>query len=126
MSNQLPLNFSDRPPSLSQLTDEYPGWLDVSEITTGVGFSEPVSISPALSDALEPNQLETEADYDQRLYDALWREHFELSLNDGQPTNFTFTFSRVRWKTDEITEARLRLHVERQPQGIYLGLWEDF
>ena len=126
MSNQLPLNFSDRSPPASESAIENPTWQDVSEIAAGVGFSEPVSISLALSDALEANHLETDDDYDQRLYDALWLAHFELSLNDGRPANFTFTFPRKHWKTEELFDTSLRLRVERQFQGIRLGLKQDF
>jgi hypothetical protein len=126
MSNQLPLNFSDRSPTASESVIENPIWQDVSQIAAGVGFSEPVSISLALSDALEATHLETENDYDQRLYDALWRAHFELSLNDGQPASFTFTFSRAHWKTGDVSETGLSLHVEIGSQGTRLGLKTDF
>ena len=126
MSNQLPLNFSDRSPPASKSAIENPAWIDVSDIAAGVGFSEPVSISLALSDALEAKRLEDKSDYDQRLYDALWLAHFELSLNDGRPANFTFTFSRVHWKTGELSETGLRLRVEKGSQGIRLGLKADF
>jgi hypothetical protein len=120
------LNFPTRPLPVFQTASEYPDWIDVSEIATGVGFSEPVAISPALSDALKASRLEVEADYDQRLYDALWLAHFELSLNDERPINFTFTFPRRHWKTDEITETSLRLRVEMGSQGFHLGLKQDF
>ena len=126
MSNQLPLNFSDRSPPTSKSAIENPAWIDVSDIAAGVGFSEPVSISLALSDALEANHLETDDDYDQRLYDALWLAHFELLLNDGRPANFTFTFPRKHWKTEELFDTSLRLRVERGSQGIRLGLKQDF
>ena len=126
MLTQLPLDFSTRlpPPPLPIIA--YPTWMDVSDIAAGVGFSEPVSISMALSDALEATQLEVVNEYDQRLYDALWLAHFELSLNDGRSVNFTFTFSRAHWKTGELAETSLRLRVEQQHQGIHLGLQEDF
>ena len=84
------------------------------------------SISLALSDALEASRLESDADYDQHLYDALWLAHFELSLNDGRPANFTFTFSRAHWKTGELSETGLRLRVEKGSQSIRLGLKTDF
>jgi hypothetical protein len=100
--------------------------MDVSEIAAGVGFTQPVSISPAFLDAIKETQVETEADYDQRLYDAMWLAHFELSLIGERPINFTFTFSRRHWKNDDLSEICLRLRVKRQPQGIYLGLQEDF
>ena len=126
MLTQLPLAFSTRLPPPSRPIIAYPTWMDVSNIAAGVGFSEPVSISLALSDALEATQLEVVNEYDQRLYDALWLAHFELSLNDGRPTSFTFTFSRAHWKTDEFSETSLRLHAEKSSQGIRLGLKTDF
>ena len=126
MLTQLPLDFSTRLPQPSRSIISYPAWQDVSQIATGVGFSEPVSISLALSDALEATQLEAASDYDQRLYDALWLAHFELSLNGERPANFTFTFSRVHWKTGELSETGLRLRVEKGSQGTRLGLKTDF
>ena len=126
MLTQLPLDFSTRLPPPSCPIIVYPTWQDVSNIAAGVGFSEPVSISMALSDALEATQLEIVNEYDQRLYDALWLAHFELSLNDGRPASFTFTFSRAHWKTGELSETGLRLRVEKGSQGIRLGLKTDF
>jgi hypothetical protein len=126
MLTQLPLDFSTRLPPPSRPIIASPTWVDVSDIAAGVGFSEPVSISLALSDALEASHLETANDYDQRLYDALWLAHFELSLNDGRPASFTFTFSRAHWKTGERSETSLRLRVEKGSQGIRLGLKTDF
>lgn len=70
MLTQLPLDFSTRlPPPPSRPIIAYPTWVDVSDISAGVVFSKLVSISLALSDALEANQLETESHCDQRLYD---------------------------------------------------------
>ena len=126
MLTQLPLDFSTRLPPPSRPIIAYSTWSDVSQIATGVGFSEPVSISLALSDALEATQLEVVNEYDQHLYDALWLAHFELSLNDGRPVNFTFTFSRAHWKTGERSETSLRLRVEKCSQDIRLGLKTDF
>lgn len=126
MSNQLPLNFSDKSPPASKPAIENPNWMDVSEIATGVGFTQPVFISLALSDTFRAIHLETASDYDQRLYDALWLAHFELSLNDERSINFTFTFPRRHWKTEEVTETSLRLRAERDSQGIRLGLQADF
>ena len=126
MLTQLPLDFSTRLPLTSRPIIAYPTWMDVSGIAAGVGFSEPVSISLALSDALEATQLEVVNEYDQRLYDALWLAHFELSLNDGRSASFTFTFSRAHWKTGELSEIGLHLHVENGPLGLRLGLKTDF
>ena len=126
MLTQLPLDFSRRAPPPSHPIITYSTWQDVSEIAAGVGFSEPVSISLALSDVLEASQQEADSDYDQRLYDALWLAHFELSLNDGRPASFTFTFSRAHWKTGELSETSLRLRAEKGSQGIRLGLKTDF
>ena len=126
MLTQLPLDFSTRLPPPSRPIIAYSTWLDVSQIAAGVGFSEPVSISLVLSDALEATQLEVVNEYDQRLYDALWLAHFELSLNDGRSASFTFTFSRAHWKTGELSETGLRLYVEKGSQGIRLELKTDF
>ena len=126
MLTQLPLDFSTRLPPPSRPIIAYPTWQDVSQIAAGVGFSEPVSISLALSDALEATQLEVVTEYDQRLYDALWLAHFELELNDGRSVNFTFTFSQAYWKTGDLSETGLRLRVEKGSQGIRLGLKTDF
>ena len=126
MLTQLPLDFSTRLPPPSRPIIAYLTWIDVSDIAAGVGFSETVSISLALSDALEATQLEVVNEYDQRLYDALWLAHFELSLNDGRPVNFTFTFSQAHWKTGELSEIGLRLRVEKGSQGTRLGLKTDF
>ena len=126
MLTQLPLDFSLRAPPASHPIIAYPTWRDVSKIAAGVGFSEPVSISLALSDAIEANHLETDDDYNQRLYDTLWLAHFELSLRDGRPTNFTFTFPSKHWKTEDLNKSSLRLRVERQFQGVRLGLKQDF
>jgi hypothetical protein len=126
MPMQLTLDFMSRP-RLSR-TPVIPSttWLDVSEIARGVGFSNKVEISLALSDALEPIQSEEDGDYDQRLYDALWLAHFQLSLDQSRSATFTFAFPRKHWKTEEITEASLRLRVETQPQSVLVGLLPDF
>ena len=126
MLTQLPLDFSTRLPPPSRPIITYPTWVDMSDISAGLGFSEPVSISLAFSDTLEASQLEAVNEYDQRLYDALWLAHFELELNDGQLANFTFTFSRAHWKTGELSETGLHLRAERGSQGICLGLKADF
>lgn len=101
-------------------------WLDVSGIARGVGFTTPVQISITLSDALEPLQNEVDSDYDQRLYDALWRAHFQLSLDPLPSTTFNFTFPRKYDKADETIEVSLRLRAEAQKQVVLIGLIEDF
>lgn len=65
-------------------------------------------------------------DYDQRLYDALWRAHFKLSLDQSQSATFNFTFPRKDWKTKEISEVSLRVRVEAQKQVVLLSLLQDF
>lgn len=126
MPMQLTLDFTSRTrlsrtPMVPSLTR-----LDVSEIAHGVGFANKVEVSLALSDALEPIQSEEDGDYDQRLYDALWLAHFQLSLDQSRSATFAFTFPRKHWKTEEITEASLRLRVETQPQSVLVGLPTDF
>ncbi len=67
-------------------------WLDVSDIGAGIGFRGKVLLSVALSDALEPITTESDGDYDQRLYDALWLAHFRLTLNQVDAVTFNFAF----------------------------------
>jgi hypothetical protein len=79
-----------------------------------------------LNDALEPLQNETDGDYDQRLYDALWQAHFQLSLDHLTFTTFNFGFRRKYGKPGEILDVSLRLHAEIQEDTISLGKLEDF
>ncbi len=122
---QLTLDFTPKPcvppPLLQNLT-----WLDVSDVARGVGFSTTVEISLALHDMLEPVSTEEDGDYDQRLYDALWLAHFELSLDHRESANFRFTFPRKHWKTEEITEVSLHLRCEAKNNSVFLGLVQDF
>lgn len=126
MPMQLTLDFTSGPrlsrtPMVPSVTR-----LEVSEIARGVGFANKVEVSLALSDALEPIQSEEDGDYDQRLYDALWLAHFQLFLDQSRSATFAFTFPRKHWKTEEITEASLRLRVETQLQSVLVGLLPDF
>jgi hypothetical protein len=100
--------------------------LDVSDIARGVGFTTALRISVTLNDALQPVQNEMDGDYDQRLYDALWQAHFQLSLDQHQSATFNFTFLRKDSKTEEASEISLRVRVEAQKQVVWLGLLEDF
>ena len=126
MPMQLTLDFTPKPRLLQTPLIPNATWFDESEVARGVGFSNQVKVSLALRDALEPIQSEEDGDYDQRLYDALWLAHFELSLAQSQSATFAFTFPRKHWKTEEITEASLRLRVETQPQSVLVGLPADF
>lgn len=126
MSTQLRLDLTPRLPVDPEPAFDPQGWRDVSAIAAGVGFEQPVFVSVALSDTLEVDQIETEGCYDQRLYDSLWYAHFELSLNDGRPVHFTFTFPSKQLKTKTTCETSLRLRAERQFRGVFLGLLEDF
>jgi hypothetical protein len=126
MPMQLTLDFTPKPRLLQTPLIPNASWLDVSEVARGVGFANKVELSLALSDALEPIQSEEDGDYDQRLYDALWLAHFQLSLDQSQSATFAFTFPRKHWKTEEITEASLRLRVEAHPQSVLVGLLPDF
>jgi hypothetical protein len=122
---QLTLDFTPKacaPPLLLHS----PAWLDVSDVARGVGFSTAVEISLALHDALEPISTEEDGDYEQRLFDALWMAHFELSLDHKQAANFTFNFPRKHWRTEEIMEIALRLRCEVKNKTVFLGLMEDF
>lgn len=122
MPMQLTLDFATKaspPPPDST-------WLDVSGVARGVGFSSAVEISLALRDALEPISTEEDGDYEQRLFDALWLAHFELALNRKMSVNFTFTFPRKHWRTEEIAQIALRLRCEARNKTAFLGLLEDF
>ncbi len=73
-----------------------------------------------------PSPAETEDDYDQRLYDALWHAHFYLSLDHSQSATYNFRFPRKHWKTEEVSEVNLHLHIEVGHEQAYLGLLDDF
>ena len=109
-----------------KLTMENGAWLDVSDIARGLGFTTAVQISVALNDALQPLQNETDGDYDQRLYDFLWRAHFQLSRDQSQSATFNFTFPRKDRRTDVVAEVSLRARLEVKNQAVLLGLLEDF
>ena len=116
------------PPLISKTQPQVPDmrWLDVTGIAAGTGFTTKVAVSIALSDALQPIANETDSDYDQRLYDALWLAHFQLSLDHCQSATFNFLFTRKHWRTEEIIDASLHLHIEVSNDQAYLGLLEDF
>lgn len=125
MPMQLTLDFTPKacapPPPIHDST-----WLDVSDVARGVGFSPVVEISPALHDALDPISTEEDGDYEQRLFDALWQARFELSLDHRESADFTFTFPRKHWRTEEIMEICLRLRCEVKNKTVFFGLMEDF
>src|SRR5262249_16431079 len=123
---QLILDFTTKPALQRKPVIENKTWLDVSDLACGVGFTSTVQISVTLHDALEPLQNEIDGDYDQRLYDALWRPHFQLSLNSLPSATFNFNFPHKDWKTEKISEISLRLRVEAQEQVVLLGLSKDF
>lgn len=94
-----------------------PLWLEVD------GGAE---VSIALHDALTLLSAEEAGDYDQHQYDALWLARFELALDHRQSANFTFTFPRRHWRTEEIADISLRLRCEMHGKIIRLGLLADF
>ena len=122
------LFMSMGPPSISKTKPQVPDmrWLDVTGIAAGTGFTTKVAVSIALSDAPQPIANETDGDYDQRLYDALWHAHFQLSLDHCQSATFNFLFTRKHWRTEEVIDASLHLHIEVSNGQAYLGLLEDF
>ena len=122
------LSLSDQPNAQQEqkLTIKNEAWLNVSDIARGVGFTTAVQISVTLNDALQPLQNETDGDYDQRLYDFLWRAHFQLSLDQSQSATFNFTFPRKDRRTEVVSEVSLRGRVEVKKQVVLLGLLEDF
>jgi hypothetical protein len=125
MQMQLTLDFTPRPSSLKPVFKNTT-WVNVSDIARGVGFTMPVEVSIALSDALEALQSEDADSYDQRLYDALWLAHHYLSLDQRQSFAFTFDFLREDLLSGKFIEASLRLRVEVQKQIVLLGLSHDF
>ena len=125
MQMQLTLDFTPRHSNLKAIIKNTT-CMDVSDIARGIGFTIPVEVSIALSDALEPLQTEDHDDYDQRLYDALWLAHHYFSLDQCLCISFTFDFLREDKHTGEFIEASLRLRVEAQKQVVLLGLMQDF
>lgn len=109
-----------------KLTIQNEAWLDVSDIACGVGFASVVMVSIGLNERLQPLPNKIDGDYDQRLYDCLWRAHFQLLLDHGQSATFNFTFPRKDVKIEKVSEIGLRLRVEAQKQVVWLGLMEDF
>ncbi len=101
-------------------------WLDVSDTGAGIGFRGKVLLSVALSDALEPIATESDGDYDQRVYDALWLTHFRLTLNQVDAVTFNFSFPRTHRMSGERIDASLRLHTETRDEALFIGLLEDF
>lgn len=122
------LFMSIAPPLISKTKLQVPDmrWLDVTGIAAGTGFTAKVAMSIALSDALQPISDETDGDYDQHLYDVLWLAYFQLSLDHCQSATFNFLFTRNHWRTEEIIDASLHLHIEVSNDQAYLGLLEDF
>lgn len=126
MPMQLMLDFTPKPLFQPKPVARNTSWVDVSDIARGTGFTLPVEVSVSLSDALAPLQTEDEAEYDQRLYDALWLAHHYLSLDQRQSITFTFDFLREDTHSGKLTGASLRLRVEEQNQLVLLGLPQDF
>jgi hypothetical protein len=125
MPLQLTLDFTPKPYVPHPLLLD-PIWLDASDVARGVGFSPIVKISVALHDSLDPISTEEDGDYEQRLFDALWQARFELALDHRESANFTFTFPRKHWRTEEIMEIALRLRCKVKNKTVFLGLMEDF
>lgn len=126
MQMQLALDFTPQPQRSPPALIAIPTWLDVSEIARGAGFTTNVEVSLALHETLEPISTEEDGDYDQRLYDALWLACFELVLDHRQAANFTFSFPRKHWRTEEITDIPLRLRCEVNNKTARLGFLADF
>lgn len=113
MPTQLSFAFPTKP--ISQHPP--PLWLEVD-------VNAKVSI--ALHDALTPLSTEEDGDYEQRIYDALWLARFELSLDYRESANFTFSFPRKHWRTEETTDISVRMRCEAHGETIRLGLLADF
>ncbi len=124
-ATQLTLALTSHASESMPVIDEL-AWLDVSDLAKGAGFEIETAISIPLADALAPIANETDVDYDQRLYDALWLAHLQYTLNGSQPSTFNFSFSRGQTNNKDVEETCLRLHVESVNQTTFLGLPEDF
>jgi hypothetical protein len=117
MPTQLAFDFSlPAQPVLLEIQREE--WLDVTDIARGVGFTDPVEISVALNDALEPRQGEPEEAYDQRLYDLLWLAHLQWTISEGEAATLNCFFERA----NSTAETRLRIRLELREGIIRLGL----
>ena len=123
---QLTLDLTTRTPLQKSPIIKKETWLDVSDIARGVGFTTTVQISIALHDELESLQNEIDGDYDQRLYDALWRAYFQLSLDQSLSATFNFPFHRQYGNAHAISETVLRTRVEVQRQITFVGLLQDY
>ena len=126
MPIQLTLDLMAKPQLKRKSIIKKEAWLDVTEIARGVGFTVPAQVSIALNDALELLRNETDGDYDQRLYDALWQAHLQLSLDHVPSATFNFNFTCKDGKTEEMREVSLHLHTEIKEDTIYRGRLEDF
>src|SRR6266498_401917 len=91
-------------------------WLDVTELARTIGFETRVGVSLTLTDTLLPLGQDTENDYDQRLYDALWLAHFQCQMNGRQATTFNVIFHRK----EGTHEIGLRLRMECDDQTTFL------
>jgi len=123
---QLTLDFTSAPQREQKPIIQNDAWLHVSGIVRAIGFTSAVQVSSNLNDALQPRQNELGGDYDQRLYDALWVAHFQLSLDQSQTVTFNFIFQWKDWKTEDAPEVSLRVRVEAQKQVVLLGFLEEF
>ena len=124
MPTQLSFAIPTRP--VVQHPPPPPLWLDVTQTGRTIGFTSDTVLSLALHDALTPLSTEEDGDYDQRLYNALWLGRFELTLDHRQSANFTFTFPRKHWQTEEITDISMRLRCEVNNETARLGFPADF
>jgi hypothetical protein len=126
MYTQLAFDLALKIPGEQRSILQNEGWIDVSDIARGVGFTSVVQASNGLKEALHSGQNEEDGDYDQRLYDALWLAHFKLSLDPSQSATFNFTVVGKDGTTEKVSEIGSRLRVEVQKHVVWLGLMEDF
>ena len=118
------LTFAPVPPVKSIFKNTT--WLNAGWATAYLGFTKKVEISQSLSDALQPQHTDDEADHDQQLYDVLWLAHHYLVLDQRSSFSFTFDFLQDDKYNGRLTETSLRLHVEDKEQVVLLGLLQDF
>ncbi|HKJ40084.1 MAG TPA: hypothetical protein VJ972_15005 [Anaerolineales bacterium] len=120
------LNLTFTPASPTNKIFKNTTWLDAGWATACLGFTKKVEISQALSDCLQPLQMQDADDADQHLYGALWLAHHYLALDQRRSFSFTFDFLRDDKYLGKFTETSLRLHLQEKEHVILLGLPQDF
>lgn len=126
MATQLTFDFNSKPAPPDKTPLKPQGWLDVTDIARGVGFTDTILVSHGLHDSLSLRQSELHDDYDQRLYDLLWLAHFKLSLDQNQSARFAFALTCKAGKMQPSSEATLQVRMEVKDRIAFLELLKEF